>query len=389
MEETSGPDVSFFENLLQHKPVKSVLIKQLGLLDSLTLIRFINVSPKVAEFAKDDAIWTPRVQRKWGGKYKKQSTEFPGVLVTSYAYSPFQSAYDLFLFLSASTAHAWETQDTIINVQDWNLTIIGPGSEEEKRSTIEKLRSFMLGLDLNYYLWTEEGGKLGYEEDYRRGRAHTLGVDRFDYVRRVHFELTPRWCFWFKPSADGKDVTVAEAGRRLSRVIPFYETFWVNVQVKNDAGSPIVGAFKFVSSKFVPRDRNDKKFDRDFLELPGGTKHKELTFFPDEERIPQDFNMTIFVGVFGTVECYRLSVEVDTRKGRRFTKTLRCERVEIDLHSARSDQSEFLIDSCLTCNQPAALQCSGCNRAVYCSQECGKRAWKEEMHNLVCGQIPQ
>jgi hypothetical protein len=51
------------------------------------------------------------------------------------------------------------------------------------------------------------------------------------------------------------------------------------------------------------------------------------------------------------------------------------------------DQFEYVIESCIECDKPATLQCSGCNRAVYCGKECGKQSWEKGMHSKVCNKL--
>ena len=103
MEEINPKTTRFFEGLLKHGPIREVLIKQLMLLDSLTLIRLMNDSPSISNYIKDNAdIWIPRIKRqmnhtfRWPIKYYEESDDFPGMYMTSMIFFYFPTLFDVF-----------------------------------------------------------------------------------------------------------------------------------------------------------------------------------------------------------------------------------------------------------------------------------------------------
>jgi hypothetical protein len=407
MEETTVPGIEFFEGLLKHKPIKNAIIKQLSLLDSLTLIRFINVSPKLAEFAKDDSIWWPRIKAKWGGKYYEPSEEFPGMFMTTYLYARFPSPYDVFIFLVSGQPHVWVSEGRVLNVQDWDRRVESDIPEKSKQLLLRRW-DIDTTKSKDYYLWTRERGSIwGVEatlEEYRKGNLPQPSSDIWARGRSERrFSLVPRLGFWFKQSRDKTEFAVVQTSKIPSKSMLFNYNVLTAVYVDWVSHADLPKVYTFNGIGF-DRSRDINKVslvkhmrDADFLEFAGNNlpQGRSVLLRNARGQVDMNFTMTVFVDRAGSVECYRVNVEpYETKmmtylpKGNPDTDVvLYSKLIQPDIHTARPDQFEFLIDSCITCNKPATLQCSGCNRAVYCGEECGKEGWTRDMHSHVCTHI--
>lgn len=409
MEEIDPKTVSFFEDLLRHGPIREVLIKQLNLLDSLTLIRLVKASPSLKDYVKNNAnIWLPRIQKQtlskeigWTLAYYKKSKKFPGMYMTSLIFYIFPSFYDVFLFYISYAPHVWihenalfkaqiETTREVITCQDWDIKF----KDSQHKFNLDIFNSIYIN---STYLWTKsnnirEKGIVANQDMIKNN------YDNFIHLmmkRRFHeLELVPRIGYWFKYFDD--DVSFVLTHKLPKEPWPKCEVS-LNVVVRFSNGKtaffvfsnyniskvsvPSVEVVNFKKNAILVKDMDS--VDVQFLHIPGGKK-----------LLSQDFNVTFFISLYA-YRVYVFSVDmlprfsgyyrqIDELRSRDDDIILVVEEVIPLKHYAPENQTEFLIESCVECQKPATLQCSGCHRAAYCGEECGKKSWEDGLHSHVC-----
>lgn len=382
--EAPAHDLGFFEGLLKHKPIKSVLIKQLSLLDSLTLIRFAHTSPKLADIVKSNEIWLPRLQDIYKVKWYEPSKDQPGMYMTTLYLAYFPSLYDAFIFLTTRKPHAWHDRGLVAAVQDWNFAIESDISAEEKHDLTLRLQKIIVSEHI--FLWTREIGSTEGLQGTKKRLEPTLDNPWFSERNKLHLSLVPRLGYWFRISMDRKDMSVVKTHKEPPVVHLFNYSVGFSIQIYSDA----TRYFVFKGGEFVPLDR---KFSGPNIELMlrddllrtmiKYSQKKELTYVRGQ--IAEDWNASIFLGNAFSVYCYRLHVEKSSWW--RDTFLLVCTLGYVKYHDVKPGQLEFTIEACLTCGKTATMKCSGCNRAAYCSEACGQHGWDHGLHNQVCNKL--
>jgi MYND finger len=414
MEEINPKTVRFFEGLLKHGPIREVLIKQLMILDSLTLIRLMNDSPATSNYIKDNAdIWIPRIKQqmnqiyygRWPIKYYEESDEFPGMYMTSVIFFYFPTLFDVFLFFVSFKPHVWlpekaafqaeiETTRDVITCQDWDVKF----KDQNNAFNLDYVRNFYI---YDAYSWTKSKNKneKGKVANYHMEQVHSSSYLKFTKQRQFHqLEIVPRIGYWFKYFEE--DVSFV-----LTRKIP--KEPWPKCNVSLNVVTKFAGGEYF----FVFNNYNLSKIEiATWYEKNIFRKNAILLEDEDEDgfhflhikggknQISPYFNVTFFIAMTA-FRVYVFSEDIFSRfRAYKNFREMRETQEKNDVilvvetilpfrHFAKEDQMEFLIESCVECQKPATLQCSGCNRAVYCGEECGKKSWEQGLHSEVCKHI--
>jgi MYND finger len=419
MEEINPKTVRFFEGLLKHKPIREVLIEQLNILDSLTLIRLSKASPSLNDLIKDNAdIWVSRIQQQtkkirlpYAIKYYEESDKFPGMYKTSLIFRIFPSLLDVFLFFVTYLPHIWlpkkveaedqpiRTTQDVITCQDWNVKF----KDQKNGFNLEIFKSFYI---YEVFFWTkskrenENGTIADYKFEPKRNSRYTNLISNRPFHQ---LELVPRIGYWFKYY--DRDVSFVLTQKLPKRT---QEEPWPECNI------PLKVAGKFGNTKeyfFVFNNYNLSKIELMFHEKEDFKKNaimlenqmysgkfQFLGIRGRKNQISPYFNVTFFI-LLTAVRVYVFSDDMlDRFREYNTLREMRKNRDKNDVilivetivpirHFAKEDQMEFLIESCVECQKPATLQCSGCNRAVYCGEECGKKSWEQGLHSKVCKHI--
>lgn len=407
MEEIDPKTVQFFEGILQHGPVREILIKQFMLLDSLTLIRLSKSSPFLKNYIENNInLWLPRIQeqvkktdRNWPILYYEESKRFPGMYLTSLIFLIFPSFLDVFLFFVSYRPHVWlrnkpkdkefgSTQD-VINYQDWDVII----KDQKNAFDLNILKSFYI---YDVFLWTKS------KHDIEKGiLAHNDFVRRYNYSkyrnlimrRQFHdLELVPRIGCWFKYF--DKDVSFVFTNRLPQKPWPVCDIS-LNIIVSFKNGHEGYFVFNnYIISKVVPPFYKPS-FEKNAIRLHHYSFNSiDLLHIKDAKKlISPYFSLTFFHSLMTTrVYVYSEEMAPRFREYRNLKEMVQdkngvvliVENITPFKHYAPENQSEFLIESCIECQKPVKFKCAGCHRAVYCGRECAKKGWEDGMHSDVC-----
>jgi len=414
------PEAAFFEELLKHKPIKDVLIKQLSLLDSLTLIRLARTSLALSEFIRDDTIWAPRLKKQYGGYWYDVNPKYPNMYFSSVLYFCFPTLYDAFIYMITSKPHAWTRDLNTLSVQDWDFSINSKNCDFPvffKQRLVKELPWWHQEL---YIVWTTNTHqKNGPVTDKSKGPyddniQHV--AQNLDSIRRTwecnELSLVPRLGFWFKISLDKKDISFIPTLYQPSRKIRFDAEFYFTIRYFKN----VEKHFRLHDNKLNVLEKQPKNADVVFFgyehpkRFPGSGQFSYTVIFnKSKKEISIDFSVCFFVNkvvyqnipgipALAGAEAYRVTVDASPEKNilemlkKRFDRNvdvysdtvLKIEEFNPYTHKTTPEQFEFNIETCLVCGQPSQLKCSECHRASFCSEECGQQSWSDNTHASVC-----